>query len=45
MNSFDVMIQPDKEDPDAAEILVDGTVSGFPYRFLLDTGAATSRNR
>ena len=42
MNGFDVIIQPDGEDPDAAEMLVDGTVGGFPYRFLLDTGAATS---
>jgi hypothetical protein len=39
-NEFDVMIEPDEEDPDAAEVLVDGTIGGRQYRFLLDTGAA-----
>lgn len=42
MNGFDLIIKPDEEDSDAADIFVDGTVGGFPYRFILDTGAATS---
>jgi gag-polyprotein putative aspartyl protease len=42
MNGFDVIIQPDAEDADAAEIFVDGAIGGRPYRFLLDTGAARS---
>jgi len=42
MNGFEMMIKPDEEDIDAAEILVDGTIGGFPYRFRLDTGAARS---
>ncbi|HZR44104.1 MAG TPA: retropepsin-like aspartic protease [Ktedonobacteraceae bacterium] len=42
MNGFEMMIKPDEEDVDAAEVLVDGTIGGFPYRFLLDTGAARS---
>ncbi|GHO67458.1 hypothetical protein KSC_063500 [Ktedonobacter sp. SOSP1-52] len=42
MNGFDLIIKPDEEDSDAAEVLVDGTIGGSPYRFLLDTGAATS---
>jgi Aspartyl protease len=42
MNGFDVIIQPDAEDADAAEVLVDGALGGRRYRFLLDTGAARS---
>jgi hypothetical protein len=42
MNGFDVIIQPDTEDADAAEVYVDGAIGGRPYRFLLDTGAARS---
>ncbi|RPJ36462.1 MAG: hypothetical protein EHM21_19160 [Chloroflexi bacterium] len=42
MSGFDLIIQPDVEEPEAAEILVDGAVGGRPYRFLLDTGAARS---
>src|SRR5215471_9253478 len=42
MNGFDVIIQPDAEDADAAEVFVDGAMGGRPYRFLLDTGAARS---
>ena len=40
MSSLDLIIQPDAEDNEAAEVLVDGTVGGRPYRLLLDTGAA-----
>jgi len=42
MNGFDLIIKPDEEDVDAAEVLVDGTIGGYHYRFLLDTGAARS---
>jgi predicted aspartyl protease len=42
MNGFDVIIQPDVEDADAAEVFVDGAIDGRAYRFLLDTGAARS---
>jgi hypothetical protein len=42
MNGFDVIIQPDAEEMDAAEVFVDGALGGRPYRFLLDTGAARS---
>lgn len=37
---LDLVIVPDPEEADAAEVLVDGLVAGRPYRFLLDTGAA-----
>ncbi len=42
MNGFDLIIKPDEDDSEAAEVLVDGTIDGKPYRFLLDTGAARS---
>jgi predicted aspartyl protease len=42
MNGFDLIVQPDAEDADAAEVFVDGAIGGRPYRFLLDTGAARS---
>jgi hypothetical protein len=38
-----LIIEPDPDDPDCAEVLVDGTVAGRPYRFLLDTGAARTQ--
>jgi hypothetical protein len=40
MSGFDLIIKPDEEDVEAAEVLVDGTIGGYNYRFLLDTGAA-----
>lgn len=43
MNGFDLIIGPDEDERDAARVLVDATIGGFPYRFLLDTGAARSR--
>jgi predicted aspartyl protease len=42
MNGFDLIVQPDAEDADAAEVFVDGAMGGRPYHFLLDTGAARS---
>ena len=42
MGGFALVIQPDEEEPEAAEVLVDGSVGGRRYRFLLDTGAAKS---
>lgn len=35
-----LIIEPDADDPDFAAVLVDATVAGRPYRFILDTGAA-----
>jgi len=43
MNGLDLIIKPDEEEPGAAEVLVDGTIGGRAYRFLLDTGAAITR--
>ena len=41
--SAPLVIELDPEEPEAGSVLVDGSVGGHPYRFLLDTGAATSR--
>ena len=40
MSEINLIIQPDEEDIEAAEILVDVTIGTTKYRFLLDTGAA-----
>ncbi|MBX3084182.1 MAG: aspartyl protease family protein [Anaerolineae bacterium] len=42
MNEFTLIIKPDEEEEDGAEVFVDGTIDGRPYSFLLDTGAARS---
>jgi hypothetical protein len=42
MGEFKLIIIPDPDEPEAAEVYVDGHVGGRPYRFLLDTGAARS---
>ncbi|GAB4525337.1 MAG: hypothetical protein OHK0046_41070 [Anaerolineae bacterium] len=43
MNSFDLIIKPDEDDPEGAEVLaevqVDGAFGTQTYPFLLDTGA------
>jgi hypothetical protein len=38
-----LIIEPDPDDGDCATVLVDGTVAGRPYRFVLDTGAARTQ--
>jgi predicted aspartyl protease len=38
-----LIIAPDPDEPEAAEVLIDGAVDGRPRRFLLDTGAARSQ--
>ena len=40
MGELKLIIQPDADEAEAAEVLVDGRVGDVPYRFLLDTGAA-----
>ena len=45
MSWFDLIIIRDEEDAEAAEVFVDGTIGGNPYRFLLDTGAARTNVR
>jgi hypothetical protein len=42
MNEFNLIIKPDEDEPDGAEVYVDGTIGTNPYRFLLDTGAGRS---
>lgn len=43
MRQVPVIIEPEPDDPGAAAVLVDGTVAGRPYRFILDTGAARTQ--
>ena len=38
-----LIVQPDADDPDFANVLVDVTVAGRWYRLLLDTGAARTQ--
>ena len=40
MDGFALIIVPDEEDVEAAEVYVDVSVGAADYRFLLDTGAA-----
>lgn len=42
MHAINLIIEPAPDNAEEAEIYVDGEVGGRPYRFLLDTGAATS---
>lgn len=35
-----LVVETDLDDPDCATVLVDGSIGGRPYRFVLDTGAA-----
>jgi len=38
-----LIIEAEPDDPDCATIMVDGTVAGRPYRFIVDTGAARTQ--
>src|SRR4051812_3997256 len=40
MQGFELIIEVDKEEPEAAEVFVDGHVDGAGFRFLLDTGSS-----
>ncbi len=42
MSGFDLIIEPDPSEPEAAEVLVDAMVGDRKYRFLLDTGSAAT---
>lgn len=35
-----MIVEPDRDDPECANVMVDGTIAGRPYRFVLDTGTA-----
>ena len=35
-----MIVEPDRDDPGCANVMVDGTIAGRPYRFVLDTGTA-----
>ncbi|MGA9533742.1 MAG: aspartyl protease family protein [Anaerolineales bacterium] len=39
---LELIIVPDEAEPGAAAVMVDGSIGSQPYRFLLDTGAATT---
>lgn len=43
MRQVPLRIEPDPDDPDCATVMVDGTIAGRPYRFILDTGAARTQ--
>ncbi|HET9896165.1 MAG TPA: aspartyl protease family protein [Streptosporangiaceae bacterium] len=43
MPQIPLIIEADPDDPDCAAVMVDGTVAGRPYRFILDTGAARTQ--
>jgi hypothetical protein len=43
VDSIGLVVVLDADDPDYAEVYVDGSVAGRPYRFLLDTGAARTQ--
>jgi hypothetical protein len=43
MTELPLILEPDEDDEDCALYLVDGTVAGRPYRFVLDTGGARSQ--
>lgn len=38
-----LIIELDPDDPDCASVLIDGTIAGRPYRFVLDTGTARTK--
>ena len=40
MPAVPLIMEPDPDDPDFANVFVDATIAGRPYRLILDTGAA-----
>src|SRR5215207_6180208 len=42
MGELKLIIKPDEEEAEVAEVYVDGMIDQKPYHFLLDTGAARS---
>ena len=43
MPEIPLIVELDEDDPQCAVVLVDGTISGHCYRFVLDTGAARTQ--
>jgi predicted aspartyl protease len=43
MPQIPLIIEAEPDDPGCATVMVDGTVAGRPYRFILDTGAARTQ--
>lgn len=43
MRQVPLIIEPDPDDADYANVKVDVTIAGRPYRLLLDTGAARTQ--
>lgn len=43
MSLIPLIIEAEPDDPGCATVVVDGTVAGRPYRFILDTGAARTQ--
>jgi hypothetical protein len=43
MTELPLILEPDEDDEDCALYLVDGTIAGREYRFVLDTGAARTQ--
>ena len=37
MTRIPLIVEPDSDDPECAEVMVDGSIAGRPYRFVLDT--------
>ena len=42
MPTVELVIELDPDEPTCATVMVDATVSGVPYRFIVDTGAGTT---
>ncbi len=34
-----MIVEPDHDDPECANVMIDATIAGRPYRFVLDTGS------
>lgn len=43
MHQIPLLVEPDPDEPEFASVFVDVSVTGRPYRLLLDTGAARSQ--